>query len=154
MNVQAERVVSIHYTLTNSEGRQIDSSAGKEPLTYMHGKNQIIPGLERELTGKSEGDTIQVTVPPEDAYGSANPDLIQKVAHSVFDKVENVEPGMQFKAKTVDGRSQIITVQSIDDQGVVVDGNHPLAGETLHFDVLIESVRDATEEELSHGHAH
>lgn len=154
MNIQAEHVVSFHYTLTDDDGKTLDSSEGKDPLTYMHGRGQIIPGLEDELTGKEAGDTFKATVKPKDGYGDVNPDLIQKVAHKVFDQIENLEPGMQLNAKTVDGQNQVITVMEIDEQGVVVDGNHPLAGRTLHFDVTVSDVREATDEERSHGHAH
>jgi len=147
-------VVLIHYTLTNEKGVEIDSSSGQEPLTYLHGLNQLIPGLERELTDKATGDQIKVTVKPEDGYGIVNPDLIQKVPHDAFQEIENVEPGMELQSTGPDGEIQVITVQEIDDQGVTVNGNHSLAGETLNFDVRIEAVREATPEEISHGHAH
>lgn len=154
MTIQAERVVSIHYTLTNEEGETIDSSDGQEPLTYLHGKNQLIPGLERELTGKSAGDQIQVTVQPEDGYGTIDPDLIQQLPHSDFEDIDELEPGMELESIDPDGHIQVITVQEIDEHGVTINGNHPLAGQILHFNVRIEAVREATDEEISHGHAH
>ncbi|MCB1647578.1 MAG: peptidylprolyl isomerase, partial [Pseudomonadales bacterium] len=122
-------------------------------LVYLHGTGALIPGLESELEGKSTGDKLQVSVAPADAYGEANPDLIQEVPREVFQGIENVEVGMQFQTDTQSG-PRIITVSKVDGDVITIDGNHPLAGEQLHFSVEIESVREATEEEISHGHAH
>lgn len=147
-------VVSMHYTLTDSEGTVIDSSDGAEPLAYLHGAGNIIPGLEAALVGKTEGAEMEVVVQPEDGYGEVVPELIQAVDRSAFEGVEEIEEGMAFEAQSADGQARRIEVRSVDGDEVVVDGNHPLAGVELHFAVKIVAVRDATEEEISHGHAH
>lgn len=153
MQVSENKFVSIHYTLRNDAGEVIDSSAGRAPLSYLHGIGSIIPGLERALEGKTSGDHIDVSITPEGAYGERNEALVQAVPRSAFEGVEEIEPGMQFQAQTPAG-SQILTIVEVQDDQVVVDGNHPLAGKTLHFSVEIIEVREATEEELAHGHAH
>lgn len=153
MQVSENKVVSIHYTLRNDAGEVIDSSAGRAPLRYLHGVGNIIPGLEKALEGKTSGDRVDVNIAPEEAYGERDESLVQVVPRSAFEGVEEIEPGMQFQAQTPAGR-QILTVVEVQDDRVVVDGNHPLAGETLHFSVEITEVREATEEELAHGHAH
>lgn len=154
MNIGEKSVVTFHYTLTNSDGEEMDSSAGRDPLKYLHGASNIVPGLEKELEGKSSGDTLKVEVQPEEGYGQVNPQLIQKVPHSAFDGAPEIKPGMQFQAQGPGGETQHITVKEVTEEEVTVDGNHPLAGQVLHFDVTIEEVREASEEELSHGHAH
>ena len=128
MQIAEQSVVSIHYTLTNDAGETLDTSDGREPLVYLHGAQNIIPGLENELTGKSVGDSFDVTIQPENAYGTVNPELVQTVPHSAFEGVEKVEPGMQFQARGDDGETQVITVTEVADSGVTVDGIHPLAG--------------------------
>lgn len=153
MQVSENKVVSIHYTLKNNAGEVIDSSTGRAPLSYLHGIGNIIPGLERALEGKSKGDQIEVILAPEEAYGQRNETLIQTVPKSAFEGIEEIQPGMQFQVHTQAG-GQILTIVEVYDDEVVVDGNHPLAGETLHFSVRITDVREATEEELAHGHAH
>ncbi len=153
MQVSENKVVSIHYVLKNSAGEVIDSSIGRAPLSYLHGMGNIIPGLERALEGKAAGDHVDVSITPEEAYGERNEALIQAVPRSAFEGVEEIEPGMQFRAQTPAG-SQILTILEVQDDQVIVDGNHPLAGETLYFSVEITDVREATEEELAHGHAH
>ena len=147
-------VVSMHYKLTDNDGNVLDSSEGAEPLTYLHGSGNIIPGLEKELVGKVEGDTHQVKVEPEEGYGEINPELIQTVDKAAFQGVESVEVGMSFEAQASDGSVQHIVVKSIEGEVVTIDANHPLAGTTLNFDVQIVSVREATEEEIDHGHVH
>lgn len=154
MKVQANCVVSIHYRLTNESGEELDSSAGQDPLSYLHGTNSLIPGLETALTGQAAGDKLQVTVQPADAYGDVNPELVQTVPISAFDTPENVKAGVQFQAQGPDGQVQLITVQEVTDNGVTINANHPLAGQVLHFDVTIEAVREASAEEIDHGHAH
>jgi len=146
--------VTFHYTLTNSNGEELDSSAGRDPMKYLHGASNIVPGLEKEMDGKSSGDKLKVEVQPEEGYGEVNPQMIQKVPHSAFEGVPEIKPGMQFQAQGPGGETQHITVKEVTDDEVIVDGNHPLAGQVLHFDVTIEDVREASEEELSHGHAH
>lgn len=154
MKVQANCVVSIHYRLTNESGEELDSSAGQDPLSYLHGTNSLIPGLETALTGQAAGDKLQVTVQPADAYGEVNPELVQTVPISAFDTPENVKAGVQFQAQGPDGQVQLITVQEVTDDGVTINANHPLAGQVLHFDVTIEAVREASAEEIDHGHVH
>jgi FKBP-type peptidyl-prolyl cis-trans isomerase SlyD len=154
MNVEDKLIVSIHYKLTDGGGNEIDSSSGGDPLDYLHGADNIVPGLERELTGKSAGDRVQVTVAPEDGYGPVHDELVQKLEREVLQGVDEIEPGMQFEAKSPDGEARVVTVKEVGDDGITVDANHPLAGVTLHFDVTVESIREATEKELAHGHAH
>lgn len=153
MQVADKKVVYIHYTLKNQEGAVLDRSSQKTPLAYIHGLGNIIPGLEKALTGKSEGDKLNVNIEPKDAYGERNETLLQTVPRDAFQDVDELEEGMQFQAQTQNG-PQLITVAEIETDQVLVDANHPLAGETLDFDVEVVDVRDATEEELEHGHAH
>lgn len=154
MQIQDDCVVSIHYTLTNGEGDELDSSVGQDPLVYLHGAGNIIPGLEVALVGGSAGDRLDVTVQPEDGYGEVDPDPIRRVPRDAFEGIERVEPGMQFQTQGPNGQVMRVTVRETDDSGVLIDANHPLAGQTLYFSVSIEGVRSATEEELAHGHAH
>lgn len=154
MTIADKQVVSIHYTLTDDDGATLDSSSGRAPLMYLHGASNIIPGLESALAGKSAGDQVQVTVQPGDAYGEFDAELVQTVPHEAFEGIEEVEPGMQFEARGPEGGSQVVVVREVADEGVVVDGNHPLAGQVLHFDVEVQEVRSATDEELAHGHVH
>jgi len=153
MQIANNKVVSIHYTLKNDAGDVLDSSQGEAPLAYLHGANNIIPGLEKALEGKQVGDTLEATIEAADAYGEINENLIQTVPINLFQGVDKVEPGMQFQAETPNG-TQIITVAAVNGDEVTIDGNHPLAGERLHFSVEVTDVRDATAEELAHGHAH
>ncbi len=153
MQVAPNTVVSIHYTLTNDAGETIDSSADREPLAYLHGAGQIVPGLEQELEGKSAGDKLQATIPPELGYGQQIDAMVQEVPIDAFQGVESVEPGMQFQAQT-EGGPLTVTVTKVENETATVDGNHPLAGETLNFDVEIVEVREASAEEVEHGHAH
>lgn len=154
MKIQNNSVVSIHYTLTGEDGNVIDSSSGGEPLSYLHGAGNIIPGLENELAGCAEGDTKKVVVQPKDGYGESMPELIQKMPLEMFSGIDNIEAGMQFKAQTPDGATQYVVVTQVEDDGITVDGNHMLAGQVLNFDVKVESVREATQEEIEHGHVH
>lgn len=151
MQVSENKVVSIHYTLKNDAGEVIDSSVGRAPLSYLHGIGDIIPGLEKALEGKSKGDRVDVSLVPEEAYGLRNEALIQTLPKSAFEMAGEIEPGMQFQVQTPVG-SRILTVVEVYDDDVIVDGNHPLAGETLHFSVEIIDVREATAEELAHAY--
>jgi FKBP-type peptidyl-prolyl cis-trans isomerase SlyD len=153
MQISDGKVATFHYSLTNDEGELLDSSEGNEPLSYIHGVGMIIPGLEKELAGKSEGDTLSVSIEPEEAYGEQNQELIQQVARNVFPPDKEIEPGMRFEARTQEG-TQVITVIGIEGDEVTIDANHPLAGVRLNFDVEITEVREATEEEKAHGHVH
>lgn len=150
MQIADKKVVSIHYTLTNGSKEVLDSSEGRSPLSYIHGVGNIIPGLEKALDGKAEGEKVTVDVPPEEGYGSHKQALVMEVPREKFQGVEKIEPGMQFEAQGPQGNS-LFKVLEVNDQAVKVDGNHPLAGEELHFDVEIVGVRDATAEELSRG---
>lgn len=152
--VIAERmVVHIHYTLKNDAGELLDKSPADEPLGYLHGAGNIIPGLEAALEGMKAGDEVQVEVPPEAGYGARDEGLVQDVPRGAFEGIDEIEPGMQFQAESDQGM-RIITVTGVDQDVITVDGNHPLAGETLTFDVEVARVRDATEQEIETGLAH
>jgi len=153
VQIAQNTVVQIHYTLKNAAGDVIDTSAGQEPLAYLHGGGNIVEGLESALAGKTVGDKLDVTVEPERGYGERREDLVQDVERSNFVGVEEIEVGMQFLAQTPWGE-QPVTVIAVADDSVQLDGNHPLAGETLNFSVEVVDVRQASEEELQHGHAH
>lgn len=153
MQVAENKVVAIDYTLKDDSGQVLDTSEGREPLSYLHGKGGIIPGLERELDGKEAGDELQVAVAPADAYGERNEALRQQVAREQFQGVDNLAPGMQFRVKT-DGDPLVVTVTEVADEVVTIDGNHPLAGVNLNFAVTVRDVREATTEEITHGHVH
>jgi FKBP-type peptidyl-prolyl cis-trans isomerase SlyD len=153
MKVEKNRVVAIDYTLTDDNNQVLDSSSGSEPLEYLHGYDNIIPGLERALEGKAAGDKFTVAVSAADAYGERDEKLIMNVPLDRFEGIESLEKGMQFEAQTPDGY-RIVTVTEVEDKTVTIDGNHPLAGVDLNFDVAITSIREAKAEELSHGHVH
>lgn len=153
MQIGRHSVVTIDYTLTDPNGQTLDTSSGREPLAYLHGMGNIIPGLEQALEGRSTGDQLQVTIAPEQAYGVMNPELKQTIPAEQFRGVQKIEVGMQFRAQGPDG-FRVVTVTDVSADQVTVDGNHPLAGVTLNFDVTIRSVRPATAEEVSHGHVH
>ena len=153
MQISKDSVVSMAYTLTNDEGQVIDTSAGGEPLVYLHGAQNIIPGLENALVGKEVGDKLTVNVVAADGYGEYNPELVQVVSKHLFGGVENIEAGMQFHAQT-DYGMQVVTVAAVEGDEITVDGNHPLAGQNLNFDVEIMDIREASSEELEHGHVH
>jgi FKBP-type peptidyl-prolyl cis-trans isomerase SlyD len=147
----ANKVVAIKYVLTIGDGKEVDSS-GDEPFEYLHGHDNIVPGLERELQGKSPGAKFKVAVSPEDGYGVIEPELTRRVPRSAFPK--KVEVGMQFAMEDDDGGAMPIWVKEVGKDKVLIDMNHPLAGETLTFDVEVLGVRAATAEELAHGHVH
>ena len=146
-------VVSIHYELTDNDGNIIDASPQNQPLKYLHGNMGIIPGLEKELTGKAIGSNFKVSVSPEEGYGEHQPMLVQAVPVSAFPEPATIEIGMQFQAQT-EGGPVMVTVTEVSDETITVDGNHPLAGMTLNFTGSIADVRAATGEEISHGHVH
>lgn len=145
--------VSIHYTLTNDEGEVIDSSIGSDALVYLHGKGNIISGLERELAGKAVGEQFTVRILAEDAYGEFMPERVQVIPRSMFEGIDHLEVGMQFHADVSEGPG-IVSIVDIDGDDITIDGNHPLAGMPLTFDVEIVDIRPATSEELDHGHVH
>tara|TARA_B100001964_G_scaffold232905_1_gene289411 strand:- start:617 stop:1105 length:489 start_codon:yes stop_codon:yes gene_type:complete len=152
--IARDKVVQIHYTLTLNDGGVIDSSEGQDPLAYLHGHQNIIPGLEEALEGKAVGDALKVSIPPEKGYGERNPQLVQIVPSNAFQGVDNLEVGMIFQAPTEDGSVQMIRIVKLEGENVTIDGNHELAGQTLNFDVKIDAVRDPSPEELTHGHVH
>lgn len=153
MQVAQHKVVTIEYTLTDDQGSVIDSSKGGDPLAYIHGMNNIIPGLENALTGKQAGDSLQVKVAPSEGYGERDDAMQQEVPREMFESAQDIQVGMQFHAS--DGeRMHVVTVVGVTDSHITVDGNHPLAGQNLNFDVTIVEVRDASAEELDHGHVH
>ena len=154
MTIKHNSAVSFHYTLTDDGGQQLDSSAGGEPLAYLHGAGNIVPGLENALEGKNIGDSMTVAVSAAEGYGESQPELIQEVPRESFQGVDDIQVGMQFEAQTGNGQSVPVTVTAVTEAFVTVDGNHPLAGKNLNFDVSITDVRDPTQEELDHGHIH
>lgn len=153
MQIGERTVATFHYTLTDAAGKVIDSSDGRAPLSYLHGAGNIVPGLEKEMSGKQQGDVFNVVVAPEEGYGMPNPMMIQVVPREAFQGVEMLEVGMEFQAQTPQGPMSV-AVAGIDGDEVTVDGNHPLAGQTLHFAIEVTEVRDASLEELTHGHVH
>ena len=153
MQVARDAVVLIHYTLTNDAGEVLDSSAGAEPLAYLHGGGNIVSGLEEALEGKVAGDKLKVAVPAEKAYGTHDASLIQQLPKRSFQGIGEVKAGMRFTAQTEHGPRQVVVSRVVGDM-VTVDGNHPLAGQALNFDVEVTEVRAATAEELTHGHVH
>jgi FKBP-type peptidyl-prolyl cis-trans isomerase SlyD len=153
VHIEKNRVVRLDYTLRDEQGKVLDSSSGRGPLSYLHGKRNIIPGLEQALAGKSAGDKLDVTVPPEQGYGVRDERLVQIVARAKFGEVAGLAPGMQVRANGPQG-PRLVTVVRVDRDFVTVDGNHPLAGRTLHFSLEVTEVRKATHEEITHGHVH
>ncbi len=154
MKITKSTVASLEYTLTDNDGEVMDTSEGREPLAYIHGIGNLIPGLEKELEGKEEGDSFQVSIPPKEAYGKRDEALMQVAPRADFAGVEEpLEKGMQLEFQSEQG-DQVATVIAIDGDNITLDANHPLAGETLNFKVSIVSIREATEDELQHGHAH
>lgn len=157
MQIAANRVVSIHYQVATAEGESVDASQPGEPLVYLHGQGQIIGGLERALLGKAAGDKVAVEVAPKDGYGEYDPELDVAVPLDAFPKDLRAKlvPGAQFHAEhPTKGTEAVFTVHKVEGGSAYCSGNHPLAGKTLQFKVEIADVRDATKDELSHGHAH
>jgi len=153
MQIADRTVASFNYTLTNDAGEVLDSSSGREPLTYLHGGGNIVAGLEKAMTGKKVGDKFDVKVSPEEGYGVHNPALVQVVPRDAFRGVNDLQPGMQFRAESDNGPMSVV-ITAIEGDKVTVDGNHPLAGAALHFAIEITEVREASVEEVLHGHVH
>lgn len=149
MKITANKVAAIHYTLRDNEGNVLDSSQGQEPLYYIHGIGNLIPGMEAGLEGKEKGDKFQIKVTPEQGYGHKSEDMIQKVPRAAFGDQE-IKPGMKFSTN----HGEVVTVTHVGLEEITVDANHPLAGVELNFDVEIMDVRDASADELAHGHVH
>jgi FKBP-type peptidyl-prolyl cis-trans isomerase SlyD len=154
MQIALNTVASIDYTLTDDDGQVLDSSDGREPLSYLHGAGNIIPGLEAALEGKTSGDSLQVHIEATDAYGEHHEGLIQVIDRSMFQGVDELAVGMEFHAQANDGGMQVVRIAAIEGDDVTIDGNHPLAGVPLNFDVTVVEVREASAEELEHGHVH
>lgn len=153
MQIAERTVASFHYTLTDDAGRVIDSSSGHGPLTYLHGAGNIVPGLEKAMLGRSAGDAFDVVVAPEEGYGEPNEMLVQVVPRAAFQGVDELAVGMEFQAQTPQGPMSV-AIAKIEGDEVTVDGNHPLAGRTLHFAIEVTDVREASLEEVMHGHVH
>jgi FKBP-type peptidyl-prolyl cis-trans isomerase SlyD len=153
MSISQDQVVSIHYTLRDDAGEVIDSSAQGEPLSYLHGHGNLIAGLERELTGRKPGDRLQVKIAPGDGYGEYDQSLVQQVPRRALKGVGELRAGMRLQAQTPQG-PRVVTVTRVSGDLVTLDGNHPLAGKNLNFEVEVAAVRPASEEELAHGHVH
>jgi FKBP-type peptidyl-prolyl cis-trans isomerase SlyD len=153
MKISKNKVAAIHYTLTDVDGKVMDTSDGRDPLHYLHGHHNLIKGLESELENKTVGDKFKAVIQPEDAYGLYDENRVQTVAREMFQGVDDIQPGMKFQANTDKGQ-EIITVTAVQGNFVTIDSNHELAGETLTFDVEVMEVRDASNEEIEHGHVH
>ena len=153
MQIKNDHVVTMHYTLTSPEGEVLDSSEGSAPLAYLQGHGNIIPGLEKQLEGKSVGDKLVANVPAAEGYGEHNPDLIVEAQRSQFPEGVDLQPGMRFQAQTPQG-PRVAKITAVVGDKISVDTNHPLAGVDLKFDVEIIDIREAKPEELEHGHVH
>ena len=153
MQIENNKVATLHYILKDNEGNILDQSDDGS-FVYLHGALNIIPGLENALTGKAAGEELNVKVSPEDAYGVRTEEHIQEVPKEMFEEGADIQVGMQFHAQGPNGEMLVVTVSDVKDDTIIVDGNHPLAGMELNFDVKIVEVRDATDEEMEHGHVH
>ncbi len=153
MPIEDRKVVSFHYTLKNEAGEDMESSRDRDPMVYLHGYRNIVPGLETAMKGREVGDTVEVTVPPSEAYGERNPNNIQRISAKHFPDIKRLSPGQMVSLQTKQGPIQAVVVK-VGRFNVDVDANHPLAGKTLTFDVEITDIRDATKEEIDHGHVH
>lgn len=153
MKISKNYAVYFDYEVRNSRTELLDSSKGSGPMAYVHGYASIIPGLEKALEGKVAGEELQVMVPPHEAYGLRDENRVSKVDRSIFPKDADIQPGMRFRASSEHGADHVV-VTAVEGDAITVDANHPLAGETLTFQVTVRDVRLATEEEVSHGHVH
>jgi FKBP-type peptidyl-prolyl cis-trans isomerase SlyD len=153
MRIADRTVATFHYTLTNDAGEVLDTSDGRQPLPYLHGAGNIVPGLEKEMTDKAAGDTFNVKVSAEEGYGPHQPMMVQQVPRQAFAGVDQLEVGMQFEAQTGQGPLAVV-ITEISGDTVTIDGNHPLAGQNLNFAIEVVEVREATVEECLHGHVH
>ncbi len=153
MTIGKDAVVSIAYTLKDNSGQVLDSSEGRDDLAYLHGHQNIVEGLEEALEGKSVGESVSVVVEPDKGYGVRNDSLVFKVGRDRMPD-EELELGMQFAAQDKDGNQQVVTLVEVDEEQVTLDANHPLAGQSLHFDVTVNDIREALAVEIDHGHVH
>lgn len=154
MTVEHNKTVLIDYTLTDENGSIIDTTKEQQPLSYVHGAGQLIPGLEKALEGKTAGNQIEVAIVPADAYGEYNQELFQEVPRSEFKGIDKIDVGMQFQTHNPQGHSQIVTVSKVTDEMVTIDSNHPLAGKTLHFDVTVVDVQETQAHGCGCGPSH
>jgi FKBP-type peptidyl-prolyl cis-trans isomerase SlyD len=154
MTIRDGHVVNLAYTLKNSGGEVLDRATNDDPFTYLHGSQMIVPGLENALTGLALGAKKSVQVAPSEGYGEVDPSLRLTVTRAQFPAGMDIKPGMQFETQTPEGHSILFTVEGAEGDKISINGNHPLAGQTLHFEVEVLSVREATAEEKAHGHAH
>jgi len=154
VQIADQKVITLDYTLKDDEGTLIDSSEGRGDFVYLHGARNIVPGLENALIDKVVGDEVSVAVEPAEGYGDRDDNLLQTVPKEMFEEGAEVSVGMQFHAQTPEGEMMIVTIVELDGDEVIVDGNHPLAGVSLNFDVKVVDIRDASAEEIEHGHAH
>ncbi|HAX45881.1 MAG TPA: peptidylprolyl isomerase [Nitrospina sp.] len=152
--VEKNKVISLSYYLKNAQGEELDRTDTEKPLEYLHGKGELVPGLENALDGMKIGDKKEVTVKPEEGYGEVLADLKMEVERKMFPADQKIAVGMQFMAELGDGRKHPFNVMGINDDKINIDGNHPLAGQILYFSVEIMGIRDAKPEELAHGHSH
>ncbi len=153
MQIGKNKVAMIAYTLTDNSGTVIDQATAQEPFAFIQGIGNIIPGLEKALEGKAVGDSITVSIEPAEGYGERDDSMTQVLSTDMFEGVDDIKPGMQFHAQTSQGMS-VVTVVKVEDDQITIDGNHPLAGVVLNFDVNVLEIRDATEGEIEHGHIH
>lgn len=153
MTIANDHVVEIDYTLTNKAGETLDSSSGGQPLAYLHGHKNIVAGLEKDLAGKTIGDSFKSVVDPTEGYGEVNDKLVTEVPKDELASIPDLKEGISIQAQSSEG-TQVFKIIKIGEEKITLDGNHPLAGQTLYFDITVKSVRAATEEEISHGHAH
>lgn len=153
MQIAKDRVITLSYTLKDNDDNILDQSDDGS-FCYLHGASNIIPGLENALTGKIAGDELSVSIPPEEAYGMRDAAREQEVPRNMFPPEQEIEVGMQFHAESPDGQAVMVIISKVEEETIFVDGNHPLAGVQLNFDVKIMEIRDASEEEIEHGHVH
>lgn len=154
MKFGPQKVIRFDYTLSDNDGEVIDSTEGQEPLAFIYGSAALKPALREQMEGRQSGDSFQVTVQPEDGYGLRDESLIREVGRDMFGDIEQIEAGMLFQTANAGGATEMVTVVAVGDDTVTVDHNHPLAGVTLNFAIDVIEVRDATQEEISHGHVH
>ena len=154
MNIEKDCVVTANFRLFDGNGELVDSSEVGGPLTYLHGAEELLPGLEVALAGHAVGDNLAVELKPDEAFGQWDESLVDKAPRANFPGIEDIEPGMRFQTEMDDGAPMIVTVTDVDDESVTVDGNHELAGKHLRFELEVTDVRKATDEEISHGHVH
>ena len=152
--VKKGRVVSLNFVLKDENGEMLDQSEKDQPLEYLHGAGDIIPGLEKALEGHKFGEQLKVVIPPVDAYGEYEVSLVDEVSRDQFPGIDDIQPGMQFQTTMDDGAPMVINVTAVDEDTIVVDGNHPLAGVTLVFELEIVGIREASKEDIAHGHVH